>query len=1213
MEDRAPDLVIYEKYYKRLTDTLEISGKHYDGINWWFILIPILAVGAVFIIWMYVKDSKSIRWFYALPLGLMRATVYGLLAYMFLLPTLKETRVWQPITPPSLEKRSRVVVLFDVSDSMANHTDDPSTQPTRKTRLQKVLEMISDENAEFFKKLCENNPVYVYRFASNLDRDEVHSFRAHEVPTADGKTKSEIQPFVIRRDKNRPGVEETVWLARWDQQDWLNFAKYTDFKGWVLRGLSPEAQKEIRSEFTHEAGGFAFAKAYLVANNETILSRVKLSDDDANIFRQNLDDVRARIFQPSAAAAGDDLKTRLLQNLSKEGRKEVIADFPIEPAGLEWAQNYLVEGTAALSRLQLADVDSKLFKGNLESMKRRLDTARTITQGTNVPESVQAALDAEKDNMLQGIVVFSDGRSNLGVDVRTGSGKDDPKLNPALENLHRAAKKADVPIVVIGIGAHRDVKVVRVTDLQTPDQTPPDDAFKIIVEVDGEHMKGETVDVELELFPPDSEVPILLPGKVTFDQGEPPHGQFEWTINPPEIFKKLDENYQKKAASDKEIPEGIWRARASTAKVSEEGKPDPRLKVTSELMPIRVEKKSVRVLLMASSANRDFQFLMTQLIRDKAEVSIYLQNEAGTSLDKSITYLDDKYRHLIKFPDRLELEDKPDVKPEEKWLNLALYDVIIAFDPDWTLLDENQAKNLRTWVDLQAGGLLHVAGSINTKKLTFNDDNEVKRRLEPLMEIFPVLLGDNVLSKPRQERNILRRLEFPGASPEMEFLRLDDDKPEELLSGWEPFFTGKPTREAGVTAELKRGFYDYYPVKGVKDGATIVARYPEPQASENTFDKKDPPYIVTYKYGQGMTAFLGSSEMWRFRQYKDVFFERFWVKMSRYLASGSRKKQNRRGRILMSKEFVTGESIRSTIQLLDSNLKGIPASDRPKFILRPIELDVYPDMLENKKDGAAKTVDNEKIDRQRQEYLKQWTIQLERNEREVKQGSNDGYFPLKRTLKVFERVTEAGDRKIVQLIQAEDDRLKLPAVQNEIKGSAKDFPTGIWRLEAPIPKSSESLSVKFVIRKPLPPELADTKPDMLSLAAIASKVESVESRLLKKTNVYNDLKDRAFYDPKLDGRRLAYAFTDKSSINLIPEAMPSFVLEIDNPQTEPEIRRSKIDPIWFEGPKAPRWMTSWYDNMMGQTEQTHTIAMWMLICISLLSLEWLTRKLLKLA
>jgi hypothetical protein len=43
---------------------------------------------------------------------------------------------------------------------------------------------------------------------------------------------------------------------------------------------------------------------------------------------------------------------------------------------------------------------------------RRIDVAHNRT-GTNVPDSVTAAVNRESPNIIQGIVVFSDGRSNL--------------------------------------------------------------------------------------------------------------------------------------------------------------------------------------------------------------------------------------------------------------------------------------------------------------------------------------------------------------------------------------------------------------------------------------------------------------------------------------------------------------------------------------------------------------------------------------------------------------------------------------------------------------------------------------------------------------------------------------------------------------------------------------------------------------------------------
>jgi hypothetical protein len=435
-----------------------------------------------------------------------------------------------------------------------------------------------------------------------------------------------------------------------------------------------------------------------------------------------------------------------------------------------------------------------------------------------------------------------------------------------------------------------------------------------------------------------------------------------------------------------------------------------------------------------------------------------------------------------------------------------------------------------------------------------------------------------------RERRDPRRLEFPGASPEMEFLRLDDDKPDDVLSGWEPFFTGKETSEEGARVAVKRGFYDYYPVKEIKAGATIVARYVEPQAAENTFDKKDPPYIVTFKYGQGWTAFLGSSEVWRFNQYKSVFFQRFWVKMSRFLSSGSRKRQNVRGRILMSKEFSIGDYLRVTGHALDASLKGVPASSPPEIILRPVELDSYAGMNDGKKKDAPPSPkkddgDPDKLTREKEDYHKRLTRVYKMSPRKGQDQSEEGYFEFKKLL------------------------------------TAKEFPTGVWRVEMPIPNSSESIPQKFLIRKAPPLELADTAPDFLALAAISSEVDELKSRLesMRKSNVYERLNSRAFQAPGLGKPRMMYKFDDKQSIELLPECFKENKTEIENPQIEPEYRKTKIKPLWFDGPDMPRWMTSWYDSMMGESEKTHSVAIWMLVCIGLLSVEWLTRKLLKLA
>lgn len=1138
------DLTLVEFYYKRLTDKFPYSQRFSDGKTWWFILIPVLVLAVFFVFWMYVKDMASIPWYVAILLGLLRCTVYGLLAYMFLLPTQKITRTWFPKTPPVLQKKSHVIMVLDVSESM-QHTDDPKTQTQRRSRLQKVIDFLSNDNVAFMKKLLEKNPVHVYRFGDRLDKDNVVPFDMIKVKDKDGKEVVEQRPYFLRRMKDGTGRDEQVPLQRWTEQDWVDFATYTDFRTWVVKGLSENA------------------------------------------------------------------------------RKIVEKDFPTAPTGnLEWAQNYLGAGKESIiARLDLAkklgglegENEAALYDANLTQLNNRINLARTIAQGTNVTDSVQKAYDASKENMLEAVIVFSDGRSNLGIPQRQETGKDTFVSTREMEALHRSARKDNVLIFTVAIGDDRKVKnkAVRITDLQSLDRAPPDDAFKVIVEVDGDNMPGESVEVLLEITPPDKDgakiPPIFMEGRVTFDRGEPPHGQFEWTVDPATLIQRIAQESQSDFYVGKELREGEWQFRAITNKVKEDGTPDGKEKLFSDPAKVQIVKKPMRILVMCSAPNRDFQFLINQLIRDKADLSVYVQNEAGRFLDgKSITYLDKKERHLREFPNHLDIDvlrKSDEAFTENDWLNLAIYDAIVAFDPDWTLLTDSQAIELEKWVNLNAGGLLHVAGPLFTRKLTYPENAE---KLRPLLEVFPVIPADYDLKMAARERKIPRRLEFPGATPAMEFLRLDDDKPDEAVSGWELFFTGRASAEEGGKFELKRGFYDYYPIKDVKAGATIVARYMEPNSADNTFDKKEPPYIVAYRHGQGWTAFMGSSEIWRFRQYKDAFFERFWVKMCRFLSSGNRKKQNRRGRILMAKEFQSGDVIRMTAQLLDAQLKGMRTAPAPVNLM-PLELEDYSGIEMFRKRGllpAKPGSTPEEVAKEKEKYhqllQRNYLLAPRKNETDPEAG----YFEIDRSSDLF----PAYLKKRVSL------DAKKEAVTKKDPFFEMDLPAGVWRVTVPISAADEQfLTQKITIRKPLPPELNDVRPDLLSLAAIASEVDELKPHVTKKPEMTELMRGRAFKHPAIQGERLSFHFNDRQTLDMIPDCIKTVTQDINNPVIEPEIRKSEIEPRWFNGPKLPRSLTGWYDDWQGQSRRDHNIALWMLVCVGLLSVEWLTRKLMKLA
>ncbi len=520
---------------------------------------------------------------------------------------------------------------------------------------------------------------------------------------------------------------------------------------------------------------------------------------------------------------------------------------------------------------------------------------------------------------------------------------------------------------------------------------------------------------------------------------------------------------------------------------------------------------------------------------------------------------------LSRFPDRIRVEDDVNEKPEDRWYNLANYDIIIAFDPDWSLFTEEQINVIRTWVDLQAGGFLLVCGPLHSKKLTYNDS---QTKYQPLLDILPVVPGDNDLKSGT--RNFLEphRLTFPGVGVDTDFLKLDDRR-EGPLAGWNRFFYGR--EDPSEDARVVRGFYSYYPVKDVKVGANIIARYDDGvQARDTTFDKKDPPFLVTYKFGQGMSAFLGSSEMWRLRKLDPEgpeFFERFWTKLTRHLTAGSRKKQNRRGRLLMSQIVASGSYIRPRAELLDPSLMPIPENSDPPIKIRPLELDSYPkevaDVAKLKSAGPGK-----------EDHL----------DPDAYQKAKDKYH------------LSLVKGQHFRMSPAKGDGMGKGWFQAQLLATPEKFPPGQWIVEVPVPSSSELLRSKFIIRS-TNPELDNLKPDVVAMAKMADEVSEIENRLTSKPAVLKVLRENA-YSGK-EGSRLAYSFDRKEAINAIPECMEA--------KEDPQSNKGATEDLWDKGPILPSWLTSWYDG------KENPISWLMLVCIGLLSLEWLTRKLLKLA
>jgi len=1015
-----------EFVFRRLVESFKLFDNTERSGQWWLLILGlVLLLGVAFIVWMYIKDARTVRWFWAMPLAGLRIMVYLILALMFLMPAKQGYE--------RVEKHSRVLIVVDVSDSMAQVSDEPASAGGKtQTRLNKVMDYLSDEKIAFVKTLLEKNPVYIYRAGNRLDEE------AQLLEQGDNGDAIPVHK-VVRGDSTTVPLKGNAWR----NADWQAFAAY-DFKPWLLRGLSDEGASRVKG-----------TKAW-----------------DGNVV-----------------------------------------------GNAEWAVKWHDAKDEAVPTDLNAD-DAAALNSNRDKIMARVEVARSIASATNIPDSMLALINRETGNMVRGIVVFSDGQSNLGNDA-------------GVQELKTRTERDGIPIFTVVVGSEIRVVAVRITDVISADQTPPDEPFKVIVEQDGEGLVGQKAQIFLEIKPrKDEDATVRLPIEVAYQAGEPPHAQAEFIIDPEKVPDQL-----KDRENPKELANGEWKVRAVTPRVEGERFTDK--EHVSEWVTVKVQKKAARVLIVCSAPTRDVQFLLTQMLRDKADVSLYVQNAGGTKGE--INLLEEKERQLTHFPDRLNVDENAAEDVTTKWYNLARYDVVIAFDFDWEELTLQQTEMVKAWVDLQAGGLLFVAGQIYTKHLARPDAGDKYR---PIIDILPVLPGDPDLSAAKRTSDKPWRIEFENLSGELDFMKLDDAFPR-VEMGWEMFFTGREERDE--KARMLRGFYNYFPLRDIKPVATPIARFPDPNVIKMP-DGKNPPWLAVMQYGQGRTGWIGSPEIWRLRQYKEEYFERFWTKFTRYLAAGSRRKQTRRGRILMSSVVGTGGYVRVTAQVLDPSLKPAEEKTEPKIVFRPVELEKYPPEIDKLTGDAT-------IAEAKAKFHAKFTYEYRMS---PKKGTPwEGYF------------------------------------QRAQLASAEKFPPGSWRVDVEIPSSTDTLKAKFMVRQSNP-ELDVTRPDVKAMYQLASAATLV--KVADKT-LEGSIQNKAMTGA--EGKRLSFKFGDEESLKLIPQCI--------DPLTKTSRNRGAVEDYWDKGVTLPSFMTSW------MTDKPQKLAYGLVLVIGLLSIEWLTRKLLKLA
>ncbi len=487
---------------------------------------------------------------------------------------------------------------------------------------------------------------------------------------------------------------------------------------------------------------------------------------------------------------------------------------------------------------------------------------------TRIGQAVRQIIADDRGAPVSAIVLFSDGGQNAGVDVSAAI---------------KAAQEAKIPVHVVGIGSATRPTNVRVSDLIAPARAYPGDSFQVTGYVQSKGLAGRTVAVELN---------VLAAGESKSGSGE----------------SVLDKSERVTLGGDSEIvpvkfdipgfdTAGRRVIRFRIKPIAE----DKDVSDNQQEVDVDIVDRKNHVLLFAGGPTREYQFLRNMLRRSELAksgdvvVDVLLQS-ATEGVSQDANQILDTFPHTMQ--------------------ELAEYDTIVAFDPDWRELDPVQIELLEKWVAEESGGLIVVAGPVYTDAWVQSPTMATIRKLYPVE--FNRRLA--LLEDARYGSTQPWPLDFTREGLESEFLWLDDSAATSH-EVWDSF----------------KGVYGYYRVRGPKLGATTYALYSDPEAA--VADQK-PVYFAGQFYGSGRVFYMGSGEMWRLREVDERYFDLFYTKLIRHVSQGRLLRGSKLGNLLVERDrYVVGNTV--VVRALLTNPQHQPL-DVPKVTMQVTQRDGHP-------------------------------------------------------------------------------------------------------------------------------------------------------------------------------------------------------------------------------------------------------------------------------
>jgi hypothetical protein len=262
---------------------------------------------------------------------------------------------------------------------------------------------------------------------------------------------------------------------------------------------------------------------------------------------------------------------------------------------------------------------------------------------------------------------------------------------------------------------------------------------------------------------------------------------------------------------------------------------------------VQVKNSRVKVLYVENVPRREYKFLQPLLDRDRRVLARYFLLEGDPRLAENRPSDAASSLFLDQFP-----ENFPD--PSSRDGDTKPYDLLILGDVPPSSLGTQSIKAIQKFVK-EGGGLVVVAGRQHMPA-DYVDS--------PLAEVLPVELTRQAFPILAEARTQAFRplLTYDGEQSGM--LALADSQEDNLRLWKEDLWKDG------------RGFHWFYPVNGLRPGATALLVHPELRTGQAPNDKPM-SLIASQYYGKGEVLYLGIDETWRWRDSTgDRLTSRFW-------------------------------------------------------------------------------------------------------------------------------------------------------------------------------------------------------------------------------------------------------------------------------------------------------------------------------------------------